>query len=216
VTFSHSDVVDIVSANFVPVWESVAPVRVAHFDLGKGKVLKGTVGGEIALYFCRPDGKVFDILPALHSPQVTFWAIENALDFYRLTQATDAAVWRYHRQIHEQMVQAGLGETNPQIERSKRDLKAREFAWDPATRDLGRMVRSKTGIFQGGEPVVVVEPGGLDYYRRRIRELLFQNPLHTPAEWKETIFVQVLEQELKGGIVEYDVNSLQPFAIMDE
>ena len=33
------------------------------FDLGDGRTVRGTVSGEIALYFCRPDGKVFDIVP---------------------------------------------------------------------------------------------------------------------------------------------------------
>ena len=73
-TFSDNRVVRLLKEKFISVWTSVAPVQTATFDLGGGRSVKGTVGGEIALYFCRPDGKVFDILPALQ-----FWTLDFAL-----------------------------------------------------------------------------------------------------------------------------------------
>jgi hypothetical protein len=78
------------------------------------------------------------------------------------------------------------------------------------------MILSKTGIIKGGEPIVVVEPGGKDYYRRKVHALLSTSAPKTPVEWKEEIFVKVLEQELKGGIFKYDVNSLEPMSIIEE
>ena len=68
--------------DFIPVWESVAPVRTVTFDLGEGRKLKGSVSGEIAIYFCDTDGKVFDILPALQSPAATLVAMKEAKRFY--------------------------------------------------------------------------------------------------------------------------------------
>ncbi len=61
--------------DFIPVWEAVAPVRTVTFNMGEGRTLKGSVSGEIAVYFCDPRGKVFDILPALQSPAATLNAI---------------------------------------------------------------------------------------------------------------------------------------------
>lgn len=156
-------------------------MRIPHFAPGEGEVLQSTVGGEIAFCFCRSDGRGLDVLPALRSP---------------------AAVSRYHRQLCRQMLEAGLGETDPQFEASRRDV--------------GRVVLSKTGISHGGEPMVVVEPGGLGYCRHRTRELPHQNPLRTPADWNETVFVEVLDPECKVGIVEYDIDSLQPLSIFEQ
>src|SRR3712207_286240 len=95
----------------IPVWETAAPVQVAVFDLGDGKTVKGTVGGEIAIYFCRPDGKVFDILPALQSPKRTLEAIREALAFYDRTGAADAAIGAYHRERATLMMLQGAGLT---------------------------------------------------------------------------------------------------------
>jgi hypothetical protein len=216
VTFSDSRVAGLIRENFVAVWESVAPVKIAVFDLGEGKSVKGTVGGEIALHFCRPDGKVFDILPALHSPHVTYWAIRNALDFYRKTRATEAAVHDYQRHLFKEMEKAGLGEETPAIRKSKRDLSLRKMTWDPGTHAMAEMVGSKDGIFKGGEPMTVVEPGGHDYFKRQVRKLLAEHPLRTPTEWKEEVFVKVLDQELKGGEFKYDVDTLAPISIIEQ
>ena len=53
-TFSEKKVVDLINKEFVPVWESVAPVTVATYKLDEEREVKGTINGEIALYFCRP------------------------------------------------------------------------------------------------------------------------------------------------------------------
>ena len=81
-TFSDSRIAKMLMNDFIPVWESVAPVRTVTFDLGEGRKLKGSVSGEIAIYFCDTDGKVFDILPALQSPAATLVAMKEAKRFY--------------------------------------------------------------------------------------------------------------------------------------
>jgi len=215
VTFSDKRVVDLINASFIPAWESVAPVSVAVFDLGDGRSVRGTMGGEIALYFCRPDGKVFDILPALHSPHATYWAIKNALDFYAKTGATDEAIVAHHRKRFGEMKAAGQGELTPGIVRSKHVIGVRRGASDRGTRALGEMLGSKSGVGTP-EPVTVVEPGGLDFYKRQIHEMLGGAKPRTPAELKETVFVKILEMELKGGEFKYDVDTLAPIDILED
>lgn len=68
---------------FVPVWESVAPVHRVSFDLGDDDMVEASVGGEIALYFCRPDGTVYDCLLGMHSRHRVRHAILEAARLYR-------------------------------------------------------------------------------------------------------------------------------------
>ena len=82
-TFSDSRIAEALTRDWIPVWESVSPVKEVTFDLGEGREVRGTVGGEIAIYFCDEKGKVFDILPALQSPAATLEAMQEALKFYK-------------------------------------------------------------------------------------------------------------------------------------
>ena len=216
VTFSDKRVVDLVKERLMPVWESVAPVSVAVFNLGDGRKVKGTMGGEIALYFCRPDGKVFDILPALHSPHVTYWAIKNALEFYDRTGATDEAIRTYHADKYLGMVLAAAGVATPEAKRSIARRKSKEASADKATRAMGEMLDSKTGIVSGPEPITVIEPGGLELHKRAVHEAMKSGDPKSPQEWKEHVFVRILQEELKGGEFEYDVDSLAPISIIED
>ena len=215
-TFSDKRVVDLIRERLIPVWESVAPVSIATFDLGDGRTVKGTMGGEIAIYFCRPDGKVFDILPALHSPHVTYWAIKNALDFYEKTGATDAAISRFHSERLAEMVASGAGLPSPEAQRSITRRRAKEASADKATRDLGEMVHSKTGIVSGAEPITVVEPGGLELHKRAVHTAMSSAAPRSPQEWKEHVFLQILQEELTGGEFEYRVDTLAPISIIED
>lgn len=215
-TFSDKRVVDLVSERMIPVWESVAPVSVAVFDLGDGRKVKGTMGGEIALYFCRPDGKVFDILPALHSPHVTYWAIKSALEFYEKTGATDTEVASYHRGRLEEMMKTGAGEETPEATRSLARRRAKYASADGGTRALVEMTTSKSGIMMGPEPVTVVEPGGLEMHKRAVHRIMSGSALLSPQQWKEFVFVGILQEEMKGGEFEYDVDTLAPISIIED
>lgn len=97
-TFSDSRVVSFINEHFLPAWESVSGVTNVIYDLGEGREVHATMNGEIAIYFCRPDGVVFDIVPGLQSPKVTYQAMQRAFAFYEETGATDAAILDYHRE----------------------------------------------------------------------------------------------------------------------
>ena len=98
-TFSDSRIVKALQDDWMPVWEAVSPIREVTFELGEGREVKGTVGGEIAIYFCDEQGRVFDILPALQSPAATLEAMKRALDFYRAKGGNPqrADVVEFHR-----------------------------------------------------------------------------------------------------------------------
>jgi hypothetical protein len=215
VTFSDQRVVDLVRSRFHAVWESVAPVSIAVFDLGGGKSVRGTMGGEIALYFCRPDGKVFDVLPALHSPHVTYWAVLDALEFFDRTGATYEAIAKFHREKLAEMDAEKKGFPSEETRKWKARLRTKRSSADAGTRALGELTLSKSG-FVDPEPIVVIEPGGLLLYRRGVHEALSSSPPKTPQEWKETVFVKILEQELKGGEFRYDVDTLAPISVIEE
>ena len=205
-TFSDRRIVKFVNEHFVPVWESAAPVTVATFDLGEGASVTGTVGGEIALYFCRPDGLAFDVLPALQSPRVTLEALKEALKFWSETGATESQVMALHRGkvgfspfniagLTSNFHELGPLVTSGQILQSlddpflvtvdsaaKRALKARHKDADLASRDLATMAFSKVVMTTPAETIVVSEPGGLGLYRHAIHSAFAAAPtLRTPA-----------------------------------
>lgn len=215
-TFSDKRVVDLVSGRFIPVWESVAPVSIVTFDLGDGRTVKGTMGGEIVLYFCRPDGRVFDILPALHSPHVTYWAIRNALEFYARTGATEEVTRSYHADKFALMVDDGKGGATPEAMRSMARRRAKNSSSDGGTQALVEMTTSKWGDISSPEPVTVIEPGGLEMHKRAVHEAMKDAPLKSPEEWKEHVFLRILEEEFKGGEFTYDVDSLAPISIIED
>jgi hypothetical protein len=70
VLFSRDDVAGLINRGFEPVWQSVRPVPLVHFDFGNGQQLTRTLHGNIATYVCTADGKVLDILPGIYTPAV--------------------------------------------------------------------------------------------------------------------------------------------------
>jgi hypothetical protein len=89
-----------------------------------------------------------------------------------------------------------------------------------------------------GEAMTVVEPGGRGYFRWKVGQAFFgvwpknHDPrpkdkrsmrwplgaftMQTPDYWKKPLFEGILNQELKGGEVEYDSDSLQAISIFEE
>ena len=213
-TFSDSRIIELINSNFVAVWESAAPVKTATFDLGDGRSVKGTVGGEIALFFCRPDGAVFDILPALQSPAVTRQAIEDALAFYEETGATVDATRGHHRRQLQLALAADLA---PGAMPHKKTLADRSRPGTPGgSRALAEMSMSKTGMVTPDESVIVIEPGGLDLYSNPIRRAFTDAlTLVPPAKWKEFVFEEVLGQKLEGGDYRFNSMRVAPFSMSE-
>ena len=212
-TFSDQRVIDLVKSRFVACWESVADVRTATFDLGGGKKVTGTTGGEMAIFFCLPDGTVFDVLPALHSPQAVHGAALEALRFHdealRTSKDRATAIRAYH--------QRGLAATPVVVESPKRQVyRDRQKAGDAATRDLSRMLMSKSGVHLPTESIVVVEPGGMKLYRRQIHELLSKGGPRIPLDLRRPVFETILNEPLSDrGAVTHSWDAPAPFSIFE-
>lgn len=130
-TFSDSRIVKALQKDWMPVWESVSPVREVTFDLGEGREVRGTVGGEIAIYFCDEQGQVFDILPALQSPAATLKAIERAHAFFKETSGKidSKSVAAFHRnrlRDHLEMIFQKHPERFPNPKLTLKDRKTKE------------------------------------------------------------------------------------------
>ncbi len=235
-TFSEKKVVAFVKEHFVPVWDAVAPATESVYDLGDGRKVKGVVNGEIALYFCRPDGKAFDILPALQSPADTLLAMQTALQLYKVTDgATDLLkLAQYHRVEASEIMSKNSVKVDATISGlADRDRKIGDASTD-STRDLRVAIGSKTRMTLPAETITVVEPGGTHYYKWRVHKLLGRkmppplvqaNPreptkigpaLKSPSEWKKQIFEDILEMPLTGHSKIYDTSSVAPFLIVED
>lgn len=235
VTFSDSHIVDFVQQNFIPVWESVSEVTTVVYDLGEGREVRATMNGEIALYFCRPDGKVFDIVPALQSPKTTLEAMKRAIAFYQKTGATDEAIKAYHQQELEKMLintkskalkeeseawkklakerLARPGELKvPKSNDPKalltfrlRDSKGKKIDPDQLLRDMSR---KSVVVPMELPPILIIEPRGIDTFAAELHAALAIEPPKTAEQWKTYVFVDILGQSLEGGeTVRFDINS---------
>lgn len=269
--------------DFVPVWESVADVKTVTFNLGEGRSFKGSISGEIAIYFCDIDGVVMDILPALQSPAATLEAMKEALILHKQVQQSkkakpspakaqfsdtgrQAVIGAFQKKRMSKVAKerfAILAKTmgkkmlsRPELipagdlfPASKAGEKLRDdyihAAVDKATRDMRIMSMSKTASVGlsiewqfVGEAMTVVEPGGRGYFRWKVGQAFFGvwpedhdprpkdkpgfslspgvSTVKTPDYWKKPLFEGILNQELKGGEVEYDSESLQAISIFEE
>lgn len=149
-TFSDSRIVEALQKDWMPVWESVSPVREVTFDLGEGREVRGTVGGEIAIYFCDEQGNAFDILPALQSPAATLKAIEEALAFYKSKggKMDSKSVVTYHRErmrAHLEKIYKTHPERFPNPKLALKDLNSKKTpSKDPANKQGIEALPAKT------------------------------------------------------------------------
>lgn len=179
-TFSDAKVVKLINDRFELAWEAVAPVRIVNFDLGEGRSLKGTISGEIALYFCTPEGKVFDILPALQSPAATRLAMEQALTFYDSVDGkiTNETCQKFHQERLTKVISTKFPivlqpipseqttswqETRKGLQKGKNTISEAE---DESTEMMRRLAsKSLVPAIANPENITIVRPGGRGYYR---------------------------------------------------
>jgi hypothetical protein len=135
--------------------------------------------------------------------------MERALDFWRRTSATDAAIAELHRTELARMEREGAGLETLATGRSRRRIREVERARDGGTRAMGLMTFSKAAAI-GPEPLTVVEMGGTALYERAVHAALATTPPRTPEEWKKDIFEKILEQPLKGGELRVTSDDLLP------
>ncbi|MCI0587688.1 MAG: hypothetical protein L0323_12675 [Planctomycetes bacterium] len=86
--FSNPEVASFVNDRFVCAWESVRPVPKVDIDFGNGHTLRRTLNGNVVTYLCTPEGRVFDVLPGLHSPEGYLAGLRRALDLLDTMRAS--------------------------------------------------------------------------------------------------------------------------------
>jgi hypothetical protein len=195
VTFSDKAVVEFVKKHFVPVWESVAPVRVTTFQLGGGRKVTGINNGEIALYVCRPDGKVIHMLPGLRSPQETLDFLVSARSLLRSSGGDEAKVRAFHSRGAGGAARSSL--PTPLT-----------VSTEPATVDIRAMAR-KSLLVTPTETAVIVRPKGPAALRSEVAVALAGRVLQAPGAWKRHVFEELLEEPLEGGRREFGPASLR-------
>lgn len=97
--FSNNEIVKVLEDNFECAWESVRPVPRVEIDFRNGTRLTRTLNGNIATYFCTPEGKVYDLLPGLVSADEFLSRTRLAIDLYtslRKSKTPEALLSLYH------------------------------------------------------------------------------------------------------------------------
>lgn len=67
--FSNRSIARFLGDNFECAWQNVRDVPRVEIDFGNGRRLVRTLTGNIATYYCLPDGRIFDLLPGLVSAE---------------------------------------------------------------------------------------------------------------------------------------------------
>ena len=140
----------------------------------------------------------------------------NAHEFYQDTKATEIAVQQYHKAKFEEYKKQGKGLLDKDSQKYLEALLYRTKQGDDGTKALSKMLLSKTAEIKMPEPMLVIEPGGRELYKRPIHEKFSKTQLKAPDEWKKYVFEQVLSQELKGGEFVYDSTRLVPLAVFED
>jgi len=196
VTFSDKAIVDYVKKHFVPVWESVAPVRVTTFELGDGKTVTGINNGEIALYVCRPDGKVIHALPGLRSPQETLDFLVAARSLLESSGGDEEKILAFHA---DRAAAGAPGSSQPA---------PLVVSANAATRELRNMAR-KSLVVAPTESATIVRPKGPAAFQAEVAGSLAGSPLRRPEAWTRHVFEDLLKEPLEGGRRQFGSASLR-------
>jgi hypothetical protein len=85
VTLSDPDVIQLLSTQVIPVWESVGSVPKVTIEIGNGHKLERTLGGNIVTYLLSTDGDVYDAYPGVYTPADYINEIQTTLNFLKQT-----------------------------------------------------------------------------------------------------------------------------------
>ena len=100
--FSQPELAAYMGESFECAWESIRDVPRVTIDLGEGRVVERTAGGNVMTWFCLPDGRAFDAQPGLLDETGYRLALEGAITWSRAlrldsdTLSEDERVERAH------------------------------------------------------------------------------------------------------------------------
>ena len=93
-TLSNPDVIKFLTNEVVPYWESVGPVPKVTIELGDGRVIKRTLGGNVVTYLLSSEGDVYDAFPGVYTPEDYLTEIRSTLEAIK----SDSDILSWHRQ----------------------------------------------------------------------------------------------------------------------
>jgi hypothetical protein len=94
VTLSNPEVINFLTNDVVPYWESVGPVPKVTIELGDGRVIKRTLGGNVVTYLLSSEGNVYDAFPGVYTPEHYLAEIQKTME--QIKSNSDMLSW--HRQ----------------------------------------------------------------------------------------------------------------------
>jgi hypothetical protein len=94
VTLSNPEVIKFLTNEVVPYWESVGPVPKVTIELGDGRVIKRTLGGNVVTYLLSSEGNVYDAFPGVYTPEHYLSEILNTMEAIK----SDSDILSWHRQ----------------------------------------------------------------------------------------------------------------------
>ncbi len=102
-TLSDPEVIKLLSTEVIPVWESVGPVPKVTIELGNGRKLERTLGGNIITYIVSADGAVYDAYPGVYTPWDYLTEIQKTLNFVKQTPEPSKII-SWHRDQFSDLV----------------------------------------------------------------------------------------------------------------
>lgn len=186
--FSNPEIAAYLSSTFECAWQSLRPVPRADIDFGNGHKLTRTLNGNIASYFCAPDGRVLDVIPGLVGPAEFLRRAKLAQGLYRQFRRWGAGLVRqYHRRLAVDVAPNGMSAPALRFgllaDASKSGVETRiKDALDP----LVAAARQRKD--HPGDPVRSDTLYNQRHRYRRVHALLARTPGATPARITGPVF----------------------------
>lgn len=143
-TLSDPEVIKLLSEDVVPCWESVGPVPKVTIELGNGRVLKRTLGGNIVTYLLSSQGQVYDAFPGVYMPWDYLGEIRKTLELIRQIKPDSEAeeVLSWHRKELARTIQS----------EERRTTLSKAFVESPLLKSLSGRKFPKAGTVQAENP----------------------------------------------------------------
>jgi hypothetical protein len=200
VLFSHPDVVRLLNERFECAWETVRPVPKVTIDFGDGRVLERTLMGNVATYVTRADGGVLDVVAGIVAPEEYERRLARAERLHAVARARPdeaaevVATWHGADELWSGAVPLAVLEA----EQMRADLS--KFRVEQGVKELLRPLHVERMRAEAlrESPAVLAEDTAYNVRVRdpKVRAILAERPLATPAELTARIYREVLDVDL--------------------
>jgi len=203
VLFSDEATARIMGELYECAWECVRPVPRVEIDFGDGRKLMRTLQGNVATHLCTADGRVFDIIPGLATPEGYRKRLHDgaalANVFKALWGRPERLVADYHRELERGVTRERVDEIKSYVDFSKSGIegsikKALAGALE-ATMAADQTKR------RAERPVADALRADVEYNVKvrmpMIHKLLAEKPLAAPADLTAGLFRDILGYDIE-------------------